>query len=96
MTRRCETMADLRRRISDLEAQVASRAAWAHDEIEGAGEALMASAAILEIRALGGRQIVAPVAIRDGLSREAIAALKADLRRSFGLATLKQPKEPKA
>lgn len=92
MKRRHETVADLRQRVSDLEAQIASRAAFAFDEVEGAGEKLMASAAILEIRALGGRQIVAPVAIRDGLSREAISALKADLRRSYELATSKKPK----
>ena len=92
MTRKRETVAELRQKVSDLEAQIASRTAWACDEIEGAGEKLIASAVILEIRALGGRVIVKPVAIRDGLSRETIAAIKADLRRSYALATIKHPK----
>lgn len=52
----------------------------------------MASAAILTITGLGGRVIVAPVAIRDGLSAATIAAIKADLQRSYDLATLMQPK----
>jgi hypothetical protein len=93
MTRKRETVADLRQKISDLEAQIASEAACAWFDLEDAGDKLMASAAILEIRALGGRVIVGPVAIRDGLSSEAIAALRLDLHRSFELATLKKPRE---
>ena len=92
MTCRRETVAELRQRISDLEAQIASRCGYAADEIDGAGDKLMSSSVILEIRALGGRKIVKPVAIRDGLSRETIEAIKTDLRRSFALATIKQPK----
>lgn len=87
-----ETKADLARRVMELEAQLASRAAQASRDIEKAGDSLMASAAVLTITALGGRVIVAPVAIRDGLSAATIAAIKADLARSFDLATLQRPK----
>lgn len=87
-----ETKADLARRVMELESQLASRAAQASRDIEKAGDSLMASAAILTITGLGGRVIVAPVAIRDGLSPATIAAIKADLARSFDLATLQRPK----
>jgi hypothetical protein len=93
MTRKRETLADLRQMVSDLEAQIASRCSFACGEVERAGGNLAASAAILEIRALGGRVIVNPVAIRDGLSPETIAAIQNDLRRSYALATISQPKE---
>lgn len=87
-----ETKADLARRVMELESQLASTAAQASRDIEKAGDSLMASAAVLTITGLGGRVIVAPVAIRDGLSSATISAIKADLQRSFDLATLQRPK----
>jgi len=86
-----QTKADLQRRVMELESQLASRAAAASAEVCKAGDSLMGSAVILHLVALGGREIVAPVAIRDGLSAETIAAIKADLRRSYDLATLIKP-----
>lgn len=83
--------ADLARRCMELEAQLASAAAKASRDIEKAGDVLHASAAILTLTALGGRVIVSPVAIRDGLSGATIAAIKADLQRSYDLATLAKP-----
>lgn len=88
-----QTKADLQRRVMELESQLASRAAAASAELGKAGDVLMGSAVILHLVALGGREIVAPVAIRDGLSAETIAAIRADLRRSYDLATLHKPKE---
>ena len=84
--------ANLARRVMELEAQLASTCAHASREVEKAGDLLMASAAVLTISALGGRVIVKPVAIRDGLSPATIAALKADLARSYDLATMTKPK----
>ena len=54
-------------------------------------EHLMASGLILSITLLGGREPFAPVLIRDGLSKETIAALKADLARSYNTAISLKP-----
>jgi hypothetical protein len=86
MTR--NTKADLARRCKELEAQLVSTAKSALRDMPKAGDTLTASAVILELTALGGRRIIAPVAIRDGLSAAAIEALKADILRSIDLATL--------
>lgn len=53
---------------------------------------MMASGVILTLSALGGRVIVEPVCIRDGLSKETIEALRADFRRSYLHATSFKPK----
>lgn len=53
---------------------------------------LTGSGVVLTLTVLGGRKICEPVLIRDGLSKETITALKADLVRSFELATLFKPK----
>lgn len=53
---------------------------------------MMASGVILTITALGGRELVEPVLIRDGLSPETIDAIQADLRRSYQLAVAHKPK----
>lgn len=53
---------------------------------------LTGSGVVLTLTVLGGREVCAPVLIRDGLSDELIAALKADFKRSFDLATLYKPK----
>lgn len=77
------TYAELQRRVMELEAQhpAASRAALR--DLPKAGDSLHASAAVLTITALGGRVIVGPVAIRDGLSAQAIDALRADVNASL-------------
>lgn len=52
---------------------------------------LAASGLILSITVLGGEELFDPVMIRDGLSKETIAALKADLVRSYNLAIAFKP-----
>ena len=52
---------------------------------------LAASGLILSITVLGGKEAFDPVMIRDGLSEETIAALKADLVRSYNLAIAFKP-----
>lgn len=55
---------------------------------------LGASGVVLTLTVLGGRELFSPTLIRDGLSDELIAALKADFRRSYDLATMYKPKAP--
>lgn len=83
-------LGDANRRVFELRAQLASAAGNAFDALPKASD-FHASAVILHITALGGREVVAPVAIRDGLSQKAVEALQEDLRRSFELATMVSP-----
>ena len=53
---------------------------------------LAASGAVITITALGGREIVGPTLILNGLSDATITALKADFVRSFEYATEIKPK----
>ncbi len=79
------TYAQLAQRVRDLESQ----SIWAHRsalrDINKTGEVLMASAAVLTITGLGGKVIVAPVAIVDGFSEETISAIKRDIERSLSI-----------
>lgn len=88
-----KTRAQLERQIHELESQLTFRYHAAYNEIDKAvTDRMMGSAVVLTLTALGGREIINPVAIRDGLSKETIAAIKADLIRSYELATLFKPK----
>ena len=86
------TRAQLERQIMELKAQLAHVYGTAARDVDKAGEALMASGALLQLHALGGREIIPPVVIRDGLSAETIAALKKDFARSYDLAVMNKPK----
>lgn len=44
---------------------------------------LMGSGVIITLTVLGGREVFSPVMIRNGLSKETIAALKKDFVRSY-------------
>jgi len=79
-----------RRRVHELKAQLASTLGAAFDTMPKASE-YHGSAVILTITAIGGLEVVAPFAIRDGLSPKAVAALQADIARSFELATTVNP-----
>ena len=80
------TKADLQRKVKELEAQLAHQYHFATRTIDKAGRRhCLGSAVILELTFLGGSKVVEPVAIKDGLSAETIAALKADLKRSYDL-----------
>ena len=71
--------------IKDLKAQSAYSTRSALQEISKADDRLMASACVIHLTALGGREIINPVAIRDGLSAETIQAIKNDIRRTMAL-----------
>ena len=79
------TYADLQRKIRELEAQSATAARAALRDIDKADDRLMGSAVIVTLTALGGREIVAPFAIRDGLSPNTIQALREDIARTMTL-----------
>jgi hypothetical protein len=84
-----QTRQDLERKVRELEAQLVHRCHFASRTIEKAGtQHLGASGVIISLVALGGREIIEPVCIRDGLSAETIAALKSDFARSYEIATI--------
>jgi hypothetical protein len=84
------TKADLRREVMELKAQLASTYHFADATLNKAG-ALMGSGVLVQLTALGGRELTVPFVIRDGFSAETIAALRADINRSYDLATLYKP-----
>ena len=53
---------------------------------------LMASGVVITLTVLGGRDLIPPTLIRDGLSDELISALREDIRRSYMNATAFKPK----
>ena len=84
--------ADLQRQVVEAIAGQAHSYHFAEKLISKAGEnVLMGSGVILTITALGGKALIDPVLIRDGLSKETIEAIKEDLRKSYKLATLYKP-----
>lgn len=80
------TRADLVRKIQELEAQLLSSYGAASDGIVKASTGhMMASGVIVRVHALGGREIVPAFMVADGLSLETVAALRADIKRSYEL-----------
>lgn len=55
-------------------------------------ESLAASGVIITLTVLGGRELIPPTMLRDGLSHELIAALRTDFKRSYDLATKFKPR----
>jgi hypothetical protein len=91
-----KTRADLLRENMELRAQLAHGYHNAAYYLPKAGQKHMtASGVILTLTALGGREIVPPVMIFDGLSDETISAIHADLIRSYERATEQKPKGAK-
>lgn len=93
--KKSELLAKLQRENMELRAQLAYVYANASRDIEKAGANLMASGVLVQMHALGGREIIPPVVIIDGLSAETIAAFRADLLRSYQRATEIKPKDAK-
>lgn len=85
-------IAELEARVVDTEASLASTYFYASDQLNNLSEAKMtASGVVITIKKLGGREGMMPAMIRDGLRPETIAALKAELKKSYELATLFKP-----
>ena len=88
-----DTRADLQRKVVELTAQLAGRYHFASAELDKAGTKYMtASGVLVQLHALGGRQLMTPVVIVDGLSDETIAALRKDILRSYTKITELKPK----
>lgn len=85
------TKAQLRHKIMELEAQLASTYHFADADIHKAQD-LMGSGVLIRMHGLGGKELVLPFVIRDGLSPETITTLRADIRRSYEVATAFKPK----
>lgn len=86
--------AELERKVMELTAQLASTYHFADATLDKAGKALLGSGVLIRMEALGGRELILPVVIKDGLSAETIAALRKDIFRSWELATLFKPANP--
>lgn len=86
------TKAQLTRKVKELEAQLSASYHFADLQLAAmAKKSYMGSAVVVELFALGGAELVIPMAIRDGLSPETIAALRADVRRSYEQAIAFKP-----
>lgn len=86
-----KTRAELQRKVLELEAQLASTYHFASATLDKAGD-LKGSGVLLQMHALGGKELITPVVIRDGLSTDTIAALRRDIARSYDAATAMKPK----
>ena len=92
MSKKAKTRAELEREVVELRAQLASRYHFAIRELPKASiDENMGSGVVIEITAVGGKSLVAPVLIRDGLSPETIAALQRDMARSYDAAMIFKP-----
>ncbi len=84
---------DLLREIKELESQIVY---MLHSASEGlhkfSVDRMMGSGVVLELTALGGKLKIAPVLIRDGLSKDTILCLQKDLMRSYEVAVAFKPK----
>jgi hypothetical protein len=82
----------LNRRILELKSQLAHSYHFASAEIHKAStDRLMASGCLLQLTDIGGKEIINPILIKDGLSPDTIAAIKKDIQRSYDLAILFKP-----
>lgn len=97
---KANTIAVQNQRIEELENKLRSAEAYQVHKLHFASYALDkvstdrmgGSGVIISITYLSGKPIVDPTMISDGLSPETIAALQADMRRSFGERTELKPK----
>lgn len=90
--KKADTRADLQRKVAELTAQLASTYHFASAELNKAGtDRLMGGGLLITMHALGGREVMTPVVIRDGLSADTIAALQRDILRSYEGAILFKP-----
>lgn len=88
-----KTRADLQREVTELKAQLAHVYHFASAELHKAGtDRMMGSGVLLQLHANGGRELILPVMIKDGLSADTIEALQRDLARSYELAVAFKPK----
>jgi len=85
-----KTYAQLEREVLELKAQMANTYAAASKRLSKC-ENLIGSGVILRLEALGGKEIIPPVYIVDGLSEAAINALRNEVIRSYNEVTYIKP-----
>jgi hypothetical protein len=78
-----KTNAQLQRQIIELQAQMRHSHVSALSEINKCGDSLFSSAAVLQITGLGGRVILGPISIANGLSENTIQCIKDDIKLSM-------------
>lgn len=84
---------ELERQLKEAQAYQIHTHYFASTELDKFGiDKMMGSGVILELSTLGGRTVLTPVMISDGLSPETIAAIKADLVRSYNKMVEFKPK----
>lgn len=89
-----QTKAQLARKVQELEGQLSSRYSATHRDLHKAGsDHLMGSGCLIQLTALGGRELVGAVIIKDGLSKATIDSIKADIKRSQALSGIFDIKE---
>ena len=87
------TRAELKRKLLEAEALQIHQYHFADAYLAAIKPgSFMGSGVVLQLSAIGGREVVKPVMIKDGLSPETIEAIRADLRRSYELLTELKPK----
>ena len=97
---KASTIVAQKQRIEELENKLRGAEAYQVHKLHFASYALdklstdtmYGSGVIINITSLSGKQLVDPTVISDGLSPETIAALQADMRRSFEKRTESKPK----
>lgn len=85
-----DRIAELERKLFEAKAQYASTLGAAFDAMPKASD-YMGSGVIVQISALGGKEIAPAFLIRDGLSAASVRSLQDDISRSFELATMVNP-----
>ena len=89
---KAQRIADLERKLEEARAHHIYRHHFASKALDKVSvDKLMGSGVVLSLTLLGGKELFEPVMVRNGLSKETIAALKADLVRSFNYATELKP-----
>lgn len=89
---KAQRIAELEQKLEEAKAYHISRHHYASKTLyKSSTDNLMGSGVVLSLTIVGGKELFSPVMIRDGLSKETIAALKADLVRSYNLAIAFKP-----
>lgn len=91
---KAQRIAELQRKLVETEAQLTFKLGVADVALEEARtEHLKGSGVVLSLAVLGGRELIRPTLIRNGLSDDTVAALRRDLLRSYEIATSHKPKD---
>ena len=89
---KAQRIVELEKKLEDAKAQHIYLYHFASKALDRfSTDKLMGSGVVLSLTLIGGKELFEPVMICNGLSKETIAALKADLVRSFNYATELKP-----